>query len=175
MPRRSAGILVYRPVEDGIEVLAVHPGGPFWAKKDAGAWSIPKGELEQAEGEEEAYEAARREFAEEMGRPAPDGAPLDLGEIRQKGGKVVRAFALELGGGLPDEDGRGGDRRDEEAQAILSVTSNLVELEWPRGTGRRLIFPEVDRAEWMSPDVARVKLVPAQVALVDRLLELLER
>lgn len=181
MKRQSAGLLVYRSVGNGIEVLAVHPGGPFWAKKDKGAWSIPKGELEPIEaaetasrrpaedvdGEErhleDAYAAARREFAEEIGRPAPVGDALDLGEVRQAGGKVVRAFALRFDGA------EGPDTRD--PSKVLSIQSNLVELEWPRGTGRILSFPEVDKAEWMSPDTAREKLVPSQVAFVDRLLE----
>ena len=105
MPKRSAGLLVYRSAGTGIEVLGVHPGGPFWAKKDKGAWSIPKGELERDEQEddglEEAYSTARREFDEEIGSPAPVGEPLDLGEIRQASGKIVRAFALPLG----DQDG----------------------------------------------------------------------
>jgi predicted NUDIX family NTP pyrophosphohydrolase len=173
IPKRSAGLLVYRPVEAGIEVLAVHPGGPFWAKKDKGAWSIPKGELEPSEQPaeieeggpfpEEIYSAARREYEEEIGLPAPDGDPMDLGEIRQAGGKIVRAFALRFGG--PDGQGT------TDPLATLSIKSNLVELEWPRGTGRMLTFPEVDKAQWMSPDTAREKLIPSQVVFVDRLLE----
>jgi predicted NUDIX family NTP pyrophosphohydrolase len=160
VPKRSAGLLVYRPAGTGIEVLAVHPGGPFWTKKDKGAWSIPKGELEQGtDGLEDAYSTARREFDEEIGSPAPVGEPLDLGEIRQASGKIVRAFALPLG----ERDG----------DSFVSPSSNLVELEWPRGSGRLISFPEVDKAEWMSPETAREKLVPAQVALVDRLLEAL--
>jgi predicted NUDIX family NTP pyrophosphohydrolase len=171
--KRSAGLLVYRPVDAGIEVLAVHPGGPFWAKKDKGAWSIPKGELEPSEQPTELedgghfpegiYSAARREYEEEIGLPAPEGDPIDLGEIRQAGGKVVRAFALRFGG--PDEPGT------TEPLAVLAINSNLVELEWPRGTGRILTFPEVDKAQWMTPDVAREKLIPSQVVFVDRLLE----
>lgn len=173
MPTRSAGLLVYRPVKAGIEVLAVHPGGPFWAKKDKGAWSIPKGELEPSEQPtelkeagpfpDEIYEAARREYEEEIGVPAPDGDPMDLGEIRQAGGKIVRAFALRFG----DTGGQG----DADPLQVLSIKSNLVELEWPRGTGRILTFPEVDKAQWMSPDTAREKLIPSQVVFVDRLLE----
>jgi predicted NUDIX family NTP pyrophosphohydrolase len=161
MPKRSAGLLVYRSVGTGIEVLAVHPGGPFWAKKDKGAWSIPKGEIEPENDRfEDAYSTARREFAEEIGSSAPLGEPLDLGEIRQASGKIVRAFALPLG------EGEGGD--------YLMPGSNVVELEWPRGSGRLISFPEVDKAEWMSPGTAREKLVRAQVAFIDRLLEALE-
>jgi predicted NUDIX family NTP pyrophosphohydrolase len=175
LPRRSAGLLVYRSVEDGIEVLAVHPGGPFWAMKDAGAWSIPKGEIEieqaSASGldraggldgaggrEEEPYVAARREFEEELGQPAPVGEPLDLGHVRQGGGKIVHAWALLANDGDVD---------------VESVKSNMVSLEWPKGTGRILSFPEVDRAEWMSPEVARTKLNQSQVVLLERLLEFL--
>jgi predicted NUDIX family NTP pyrophosphohydrolase len=180
MPKRSAGLLVYRPVEGGIEILAVHPGGPFWTKKDKGAWSIPKGELEPAappSGDEQdpavlledPYAAARREFEEEIGRPAPEGEPFDLGEIRQAGGKIVHAFALRFGDGEESSE----ESSTDDATAILSINSNLVEIEWPRGTGRLLTFPEVDKAEWMSPETAREKLVPSQVVLVDRLLEFL--
>ena len=176
MKRRSAGLLVYRFVANGIEILAVHPGGPFWAKKDKGAWSIPKGELEKDDasrpaqdiaGEdlhlEDVYAAARREFAEEIGMPAPVGDALDLGEVRQAGGKIVRAFALRF----DDAD----DPLSRDPSKVLAINSNLVELEWPRGTGTVTSFPEVDKAEWMSPDTAREKLLPSQVAFVDRLLE----
>ena len=178
MPKRSAGLLVYRAAADGIEVLAVHPGGPFWANKDKGAWSIPKGELEPSEHPSELhatevgsinpfpdalYAAARREFAEEIGNPPPEGDPIDLGEIRQTGGKTVRGFVLRFGDGSEKVSGR--------PTEMVAINSNLVELEWPRGTGRILTFPEVDKAQWMSPETAREKLVPAQVAFVDRLLE----
>lgn len=182
MPRRSAGLLVYRSATDGIEVFAVHPGGPFWAKKDKGAWSIPKGEVEPSDrptsgdrptsnetaDSDELYAAARREFEEEIGSPPPEGDPMDLGEIRQAGGKIVRAFALRS----PESDdqdhsGRGIAHR----LAAVPIKSNLVEHEWPRGTGRILTFPEVDKAEWMSPETAREKLIPAQVAFVERLRE----
>ncbi len=134
----------------------MHPGGPFFAKKDAGVWSIPKGELEA----EDPYVAARREFAEELGQPAPEGHPLGLGNVRQAGGKVVHAWALCAGHGDIDTD---------------AVNSNTVDIEWPRGSGRTLTVPEVDRAAWMTPETARVKLIPAQVELVDRLLEMLDR
>jgi predicted NUDIX family NTP pyrophosphohydrolase len=148
---------VYRSAAEGIEVLTVHPGGPFWAKKDDGVWSIPKGEITEAESQD-AYACARREFEEEIGRPPPDGEVLNLGEVRQAGGKLVRAWGLFAPDGGPD---------------ARAIRSNEVEIEWPKGSGRRLSFPEVDRAEWMSPDTARQKLIPAQVALLERLVELI--
>lgn len=149
MPRRSAGIVLHRRAPDGSpEVLLVHPGGPFWAKKDDGAWSIPKGEQGD---DEEPLAAARREFAEELGTAPPDGEPQPLGEVRQKSGKVVTAWALA------------GDL--DPAQ----VVSNTFELEWPPRSGRRQAFPEVDRAEWFGLDRARVKLLPAQVPFLDAL------
>ncbi len=144
--------MLYRRVEGAIEILAVHPGGPFWARKDDGAWSIPKGELDD---ETDELAVARREFAEELGVEAPDGPVLDLGEIRQRGGKRVRAFAVE---GELDPS---------------TVISNTVEIEWPPRSGQRLEIPEVDRAEWFAPERAREKLNAAQVPFVDRLLELL--
>jgi predicted NUDIX family NTP pyrophosphohydrolase len=146
----SAGILLYRERSRGLEVLLVHPGGPFWARKDLGAWSVPKGEY--AAGEEPLV-AARREFEEELGSPAPPGEPLELGEIRQRSGKRVRAWALA---GDLDETG---------------ITSNTLEIEWPPRSGRRIEIPEVDRAEWFELERAREKINPAQEALLDRLLE----
>lgn len=136
------------------EVLLVHPGGPFWAKKDAGAWSIPKGEHGE---EEEPLTAARREFAEELGLPLPEGGgePLALGEVRQKGGKVVAAWAVA---GDLDPD---------------AISSNRFELEWPPRSGRRQSFPEVDRAGWFAPDAAREKLLAGQLPLLERLYALL--
>ncbi|TML05641.1 MAG: NUDIX domain-containing protein [Actinobacteria bacterium] len=150
MPERSAGILLYRHGDDGPEVLLVHPGGPFFARRDDGAWSIPKGLYED---DEEPLAAARREFAEELGSPCPDGPTLELGEIRQKNGKRVTAWALE---------------GDLDAEAI---TSNTFELEWPPRSGRRQEFPEVDRAAWFTLDAARVKILAAQAPLLDRLAE----
>lgn len=150
MSARSAGILLYRWRDGTLEVLAVHPGGPFWARSDEGAWSIPKGELDDDRDE---LAAARREFAEELGNPPPDGEAIDLGEVRQRGGKVVRAFALE--GDLDTS----------------TVVSNTVEVEWPPRSGRRLTVPEIDRAEWFSVDEARRRLNPAQVAFVEVLVE----
>jgi predicted NUDIX family NTP pyrophosphohydrolase len=151
MARRSAGILLHRPGAAGPEVLLVHPGGPFWAKKDAGAWSIPKGEYDDAE---DPLACARREFAEELGTPPPDGAePVALGEVRQKGGKVVAAWALE---GDLDTD---------------TIESNTFTMEWPPRSGTMREFPEVDRAGWFALDAAREKILPAQAPLLDRLAE----
>jgi predicted NUDIX family NTP pyrophosphohydrolase len=148
MPQRSAGILLHRHGEDGIEVLLVHPGGPFFARRDDGAWSIPKGLYED---DEEPLAAARREFEEELGSPCPDSEALELGEIRQKNGKRVAAWAIE---------------GDLDAAAIVS---NTFEIEWPPRSGRVQAFPEVDRAAWFTLDAARVKIIAAQAAFLDRL------
>ncbi|HEX8692951.1 MAG TPA: NUDIX domain-containing protein [Longimicrobium sp.] len=151
MPQRaseSAGLLLYRRAAGGVEVFLAHPGGPFWKNKDAGAWSIPKGEV--GEGEEP-LACARRELEEETGIRS-EGPFLDLGEIRQKAGKRVRAWACE-----GDADPAG-------------ITSNEVRTEWPRGSGRWLTFPEVDRCAWFDPATAREKINPAQAELIDRLL-----
>lgn len=151
--RRSAGLLVHRRAPDGArEVLIAHMGGPFWAKKDAGAWSIPKGELDPGE---DALAAARREFAEELGLPAPDGPVAPLGEVRQRSGKTVEAWAVE---------------GDVDPGAVVPGT---FEMEWPPRSGRQQAFPEVDRVAWVSPDRARELLVAAQRTFVDRLEELL--
>jgi len=148
MAATSAGILLYRRRGGELEVLLVHPGGPFWARRDAGAWSIPKGEYEP---DEDPLAAARREFEEELGTRAPDGPVEDLGEVRQKGGKLVRAWALA---------------GDLDASA---TTSNTFELEWPPQSGRLIEVPEVDRAEWFPLERAREKINPAQAELLDRL------
>lgn len=148
----SAGILMYRLRDGDIEVLLVHPGGPFWKRKDEGAWSIPKG---LPGPDEELEAAARREFEEELGRPA-EGTLHPLGSIRQAGGKVVTAFALE--GDLDPARIEGG---------------GLVTLEWPRGSGRVLSYPEVDRAGWFALRQARVKLLASQRPFLDRLETLL--
>ena len=148
----SAGILLYR-VREGLEVLLVHPGGPYWAKKDDGAWSIPKGEFDPES--EDAWDAARREFAEELGTSVPDGDPQPLGTVMQKSGKQVVAFGL-----AGDLD-------------VAEIVSNTFTIEWPPRSGRRAEFPEVDRAEWMSPARARAAINPAQAAFIDRLEELL--
>jgi predicted NUDIX family NTP pyrophosphohydrolase len=151
VPATSAGILLHRTGPSGPEVLLVHPGGPFWAKKDAGAWSIPKGEHDDAE---DPQACALREFAEETGSAPAPGELRDLGAVRQKSGKVVQAWALE---GDIDPEG---------------VRSNTFELEWPPRSGRRQAFPEVDRAAWFSVADAREKINPAQAAFLDRLREL---
>jgi predicted NUDIX family NTP pyrophosphohydrolase len=151
---QSAGILLHRPGRSGPEVLLVHPGGPYWARKDDGAWSIPKGELDAGE---DPRACALREFAEELGAPPPDGTLVELGSVRQKSGKVVIAFAVA------------GDLDP------ATVDSNTFELEWPPRSGRMQQFPEIDRAEWFGLDAARAKLNPAQVAFVDRLEESLGR
>ena len=148
MPSRSAGILLHRRRGDELQVLLVHPGGPFWSQRDLGAWSIPKGEYGP---DEDPLAAARREFEEELGAPPPDGPVEDLGEIRQRGGKLVNAWALE------------GDLGDS------ATTSNTFELEWPPRSGRTIEVPEVDRAEWFTLEAAREKINPAQVELLDRL------
>jgi predicted NUDIX family NTP pyrophosphohydrolase len=145
----SAGILAYRAGVGGLEVLLVHPGGPFWRKKDNGAWSIPKGEIDDGD---DAEQAARREFAEELGPSARLGSLHALGEIRQRGGKRVIAFA-----GEGDFD-------------PAALASNTFEVEWPPRSGRRQSFPEVDRAEWFDLDSARPKMLSAQAELLDRLL-----
>ncbi len=148
MARRSAGILLFRGSGGATEVLLVHPGGPFWAKRDLGSWSIPKGEYDDAE---DALAAARREFEEELGTAAPDGDPVELGEVRQRGGKVVVAWALE---GDLDAD---------------SIRSNTFSIEWPPRSGAMQEFPEVDRAQWFGLDEARERILPAQAPLLDRL------
>jgi predicted NUDIX family NTP pyrophosphohydrolase len=149
---QSAGILLYRRSGGELEVLLVHPGGPLWARKDAGAWSIPKGEYD---ADEDPQACALREFEEETGTALPPGALADLGEVRQKSGKRVSAWAVE--GDLDPE----------------AITSNTFELEWPPRSGRTQRFPEVDRAGWFSIDAGREKLNPAQVAFLDRLVDLL--
>ena len=150
MATLSAGIIHYRrDTPPAVEVLLVHPGGPFWARKDDGAWSIPKGMINP--GEEE-LAAARREFSEETGGTA-DGTAVELGRFRQPAGKVVVAFAVE-----GDFD-------------LAAFRSNSFTMEWPPRSGRRQEFPEIDRAEWFTLDDARAKLVSAQVELLDRLAE----
>jgi predicted NUDIX family NTP pyrophosphohydrolase len=147
---RSAGILLYRRRAGELEVLLVHPGGPVWARRDLGAWSIPKGEYEEPE---DPLEAARREFEEELGTVAPDGDVLELGEVRQKSGKLVRAWAMA---------------GDLDAERIMS---NTFTMQWPPRSGRLREFPEVDRAQWFALAQARERINPAQVALIDRLEE----
>jgi predicted NUDIX family NTP pyrophosphohydrolase len=149
MLKRSAGILMYRGAGPALDMLLVHPGGPFWAKKDLGAWSIPKGEYGT---DEDPLQAAIREFQEELGRVPPGSGYRDLGEIVQPSRKRLVAFAI-----VGDFD-------------PATLTSNLFEMEWPPKSGRRQSFPEVDRAEWFSPEEARKKILPGQAGFIDRLL-----
>lgn len=146
---KSAGILLYRFQNETLEVFLVHPGGPFWAKKDRAAWSIPKGEIEEHEAP---LQAARREFEEETGIRVENGL-IDLGRLRQPGGKIVYAWARQ---GECDP-GR--------------INSNTFEMEWPPGSGRRQSFPEVDRAAWFPVHFAREKLHKGQLGFIDRLVE----
>ena len=150
--RRSAGILLHRGHGDRLEVLLVHPGGPAWVNRDAGAWSIPKGEC--ADGED-LLDAARREFEEELGSAPPALEPEDLGEVRQRSGKRVHGWAI-----AGDLD-------------VTRAVSNTVEFEWPPRSGRIIEIPEVDRAEWFGLDAARAKINAGQVPLLDRLEQLL--
>ncbi len=145
--KQSAGLLMYRHYDGGLQVLLAHPGGPFWAHRDEGAWSIPKGELETGE---EHLEAARREFEEETG-VVPEGTFLELPSVEQKNRKLVHAWAFE------------GDCDP------ARIRSNTFTMEFPRGSGKIAEFPEIDRAEFFSPDQARRKINPAQVALIDAL------
>jgi predicted NUDIX family NTP pyrophosphohydrolase len=148
LPRESAGLLLYRRHEGRLQVLIVHPGGPFWQKRDEGAWSIPKGEV----GENETgIDVAKREFEEELGVKPPVGEVVALGSIRQAGGKTVHAWAVE-----GDVD-------------VAEIKSNTFEVEWPPRSGTMRAFPEVDRAGWFQPDEARRKLIVAQRELIDRL------
>ena len=153
MTRRSAGLLLYRLSDEGVIVLLVHPGGPFWAKREDGAWSIPKGEYQP---DEDPQAAAIREFKEELGVEPPPAPTIDLGEVRQAGGKFVRAWAV-----CGDVD-------------VGSIVSNTFEMEWPPRSGRSQVFREVDRAEWCDSATARRRMIPAQVAFLDALDRLLE-
>jgi len=151
--RRSAGVLLYRRTANGgLELLLAHPGGPLFARKDAGHWSIPKGEIEPGEAP---IDVARREFEEETGHPVPDGSPIDLGEIRQKGGKYVVAWALE------------GDLDPATAH------SNTFPFQWPPRSGRYIQIPEIDRVEWFAPDAAKARIKETQIPFIDRLLGVL--
>jgi len=153
MARQSAGIALYRLTGDKPEVLLVHPGGPFWRNKDAGAWSIPKGEYA---ADEDPLAVAKREFEEELGVAAPREEYVRLGEARQRGGKTVTAFAIE-----GDFDPR-------------QLKSNRFEIEWPPKSGRRALFPEVDKAEWFTLAEARTKIIDGQLPLIDSLVKRLE-
>lgn len=150
MAKQSAGILLYRTKNLSVEVLLVHAGGPFWAKKDNGAWSIPKGEFTD---DEEPFTAAKREFSEELGSPAPEGEYIDLGSIKQSGGKTVYAWAIKA---------------DFDPSAIKS---NTFSMEWPPKSGQEQEFPEVDKAAWVPLGKAEAKLFKGQVALLTLLAE----
>jgi predicted NUDIX family NTP pyrophosphohydrolase len=153
MPKKSAGVLMWKRAGGHLQVLLVHPGGPFWRNKDLGAWSIPKGEYDDSE---DALAAARRELVEELGPAAaaaaasPDDAFAPLGEVKQKGGKIVTAFALQS-----DFD-------------VTRLVCNMFEIEWPPKSGRSQPFPEADRAEWFTMDAARRKILPGQLELLAR-------
>lgn len=149
MARHSAGLLLYRVRDDVVEVLIAHPGGPLWARKDDGAWSIPKGEHPAGE---DPREAARREFAEELGQPPPAAPFIDLGSVQQRGGKVVTVFAV-----AGDLD-------------IAAAQSNTFQLEWPPHSGQLCEFPEVDRVGWFTVARARTKLLAGQRPFLDRLM-----
>lgn len=155
MPKKSAGLLLFRRNSEAsqFEVLLVHPGGPFWRKKDEGAWTIPKGEFTD---DEDGFAAAQREFREETGSDAPVGDYIPLKPIKQAGGKIVHAWAIEA-----DFD-------------PASLRSNNFSCEWPPRSGRMQEFPEVDRAEWFAPDMAKQKILAKQIPLIDQLLKLLE-
>ncbi|MFI7018312.1 NUDIX domain-containing protein [Streptomyces sp. NPDC050164] len=148
--KRSAGLLLFHHTDDGPEVLLGHMGGPFFARRDAGAWTIPKGEYEP---DESAWAAARREFEEELGLPPPDGEALALGEIRQTGGKIVTAWAIEA-----DLD-------------PATIAPGTFRMEWPPRSGQLQEFPELDRVAWFGLDRARAVIVKAQAAFLDRLAE----
>jgi predicted NUDIX family NTP pyrophosphohydrolase len=152
MQKQSAGILLYRTINNILEVFLVHPGGPYFKNKDDGCWSIPKGEFLS---NEEALTAAKREFEEETGQHI-DGKFIELGTIQQKNGKMVHAWALE------------GDINHE------TIFSNTCEIEWPPRTGKKLTIPEIDRAAWFNPSIAKQKINPAQAELVDRLVAILK-
>jgi predicted NUDIX family NTP pyrophosphohydrolase len=153
MMKLSAGILMYRGAGSDLEVLLVHPGGPFFANKDLGAWSIPKGEYEASE---EPLSVAKREFEEELGSPPPKRAYLQLGELKQPSRKVITAFAVE------------GDFDPS------TLKSNHFEMEWPPKSGKMQSFPEVDRAQWFAPEEARQKIQNGQSQFIDRLVSALE-
>jgi predicted NUDIX family NTP pyrophosphohydrolase len=150
MAKQSGGILLYRKASTGYEVLLVHPGGPFWAKKDLGAWSMPKGEFEEGE---DPLAAAKREFDEEVGSAPPDGNYVSLGENKQPSGKIVHAFALEA-----DFD-------------LERFNSNMFEMEWPPKSGQKQEFPENDKAAWVTLAAAKQKVVKGQAVFIERLAE----
>jgi predicted NUDIX family NTP pyrophosphohydrolase len=150
MPKLSAGLLLYRISDDVVEVLIGHPGGPFWARKDDGAWSVPKGEYTD---DEDPWAAAQREFTEEIGMPAPAGERIDLPAVRQPGGKIVTVFAV-----AGDLD-------------VTDAVSNTFTLEWPKGSGKFREYPEIDRVGWFPVAEARSKLLKGQRPVLDFLMQ----
>ncbi len=152
MPRKSAGILVYKKFKEEFVVLLVHPGGPFWSKKDLNSWSVPKGEFDE---DEEPFDAARREFKEETGF-LPDGEFIRLDPVKQAGGKMVHAWAVE-----GDID-------------VSNIKSNLFKMEWPPKSGKFKEFPEIDRAEWFPIDVAKTKIIKGQIPILENLERILK-
>jgi predicted NUDIX family NTP pyrophosphohydrolase len=153
MPKLSAGLLLYRVTDGGVEVLIGHPGGPFWARKDEGAWTIPKGEYVDGE---DPWAAARREFEEELGKAPPDGPRFEFAPLKQPSGKIITAFAV---------------RGDLDLEATFS---NTFTLEWPKGSGNIREFPEIDRVGWFSVTEANTKLLKGQRPLLERLIAALE-
>lgn len=153
MPKLSAGLLLYRIVADSVEVLIGHPGGPFWARKDDGAWSIPKGEYSEGD---DPWLAALREFEEELGKPPPDGPRIDFPPLKQPSGKVITVFAVR--GDLDLDD----------------AVSNTFTLEWPKGSGNVREYPELDRVGWFGAAEARSKLLKGQRPLLDQLIDAVE-
>jgi len=153
MGKKSAGILLYRKEKNILQILLVHPGGPFWAKKDAGAWSIPKGEFDEGE---DALSAARREFEEELGKKVAATTFHELPPVQSKSNKTVFAFAAE------------------ENIDTTSITSNLIWIGWPPCSGKHIQVPEVDKAEWLTIDIAREKITPYQLPLIEYLLKAIE-
>jgi len=151
MAKQSAGVLLFRMKREQLEVFLVHPGGPFWIKKDAGAWSIPKGEIETGE---EALQVAKREFKEETGQEI-EGSFSELQPVKQKAGKIIKAWAVE---GDIDEN---------------TIVSNTFEIEWPPGSGKKKIFPEVDKAQWFSLTEASEKINPGQLPLIEELQQII--
>jgi len=151
MAKQSAGVLLFRMKREQLEVFLVHPGGPFWIKKDAGAWSIPKGEIETGE---EALQVAIREFKEETGQEI-EGSFSELQPVKQKAGKIIKAWAVE---GDIDEN---------------TIVSNTFEIEWPPGSGKKKIFPEVDKAQWFSLTEASEKINPGQLPLIEELQQII--
>jgi predicted NUDIX family NTP pyrophosphohydrolase len=149
MPKLSAGVLLYRTRDGVVEVLIAHPGGPFWARKDDGAWSIPKGEYTDGE---DPWAVAQREFQEELGLPVPVGSRIDFGALKQPSGKVITAFAVGA-----DLD-------------VTDTHSNTFEMEWPKGSGTMREFPEIDRVGWFAVAQARTKLLKGQRPFLDRLM-----